>query len=194
MTPYASRSAAPRPNIEPPPGTLARYCDENGRGHGRDETADRQVTRLLIPITANPASRRAISYALAQQAAGEAVEVLLLNIGEPIDQWQVLRSWTRRQVDAFQQASAQAFIDDASAPLLQQDITCRGFFRQGPIVQTILDFADENDCTAIVVPAPATGWRRLVTHGIVEVLLKRARDLPIIAVDEAGRAHPARNI
>ena len=189
MTPHAPRSPEFRPDREPPPGTFARYREEGGH----DETVGGQVTRLLIPITANPASRRAVSYALARQAAGEAVEVLLLNVGEPIDQWQVLRSWTRRQVDEFQQASAQAFIDEASAPLLQSGVSCRGFYRQGAIVQTILDFAQETGCTAIVVPAPAKGWRQLVTHGIVEVLLKRARSIPIITVDDEGSASPSGN-
>lgn len=187
MTPHASRSSASLTDMKAPPGLLAGCSNEGETG----ESASGQTTRLLIPINASPASRWGISYALARQAAGEDVEVVFLNVAEPIDQWQVLRSWTRRQADDFQLASAQAFIDDACAPLLRQDIACRGFFRQGPIVQTIIDFAHECGCAGIVVPLPANGWRRIMTRGIVEVLLKRERDIAVITVDAEGIAHPS---
>lgn len=43
------------------------------------------------------------------------------NVGEPVNQWQVLRFRTQQEVSQFQSESAQAFIEDAATFSLNQE-------------------------------------------------------------------------
>ena len=82
--------------------------------------------RLLLPICACEESRWGIGYARQLQRAGQPVEAILLNVGEIVTQWQVLRFRTQQEVAQFQAERAQAFIDEASAPLAAENIPRRG--------------------------------------------------------------------
>lgn len=164
-----SPNAQPAPAARPSTGPRATPC------------------RLLLPVNADDASRHALAYALRRHADGDAVEVVLLHVAEPVTQWQVLRFRTPAEVDAFQAARAQAFLDAASQPLVQAGISCRGFFRQGPVVASILDLADELACDEIVLPLPESGWLRLLGRDTVRVIRQRQRGVPVITVDREGR-------
>lgn len=64
-----------------------------------DHTATNvRVLRILAPINANDDSRWGVRYALRRRREGKKVEVILLNVGEPVDQWQVLRFRTQREI------------------------------------------------------------------------------------------------
>lgn len=135
--------------------------------------------RLMIPVNADNESRRGVQTALQRQRAGEAVEVVLLHVAEPVTAWQVLRSMTRAEVAAFQAQSAAAFLVDAARPLVAAQIPCRTLFLSGSVVQTILDSAAANDCDEILLPAPATGWRKLFSRGVTAALHARARRVAV---------------
>ena len=74
-----SASAAPRTEISSRPNTSAIPPD----------------APALLPINANADSRWGVRYALQRQLEGTPVEVVLLNVGEFVTQWQVLRFRTR---------------------------------------------------------------------------------------------------
>ncbi|MFA7322556.1 MAG: hypothetical protein WC000_13915, partial [Dokdonella sp.] len=86
--------------------------------------SDVEVLRLLVPINANEDSRWSIRYALRRQQESRAVEVILLNVGEPITEWEVLRFRTQQEISRFQEESAQRFIGEATAPLMTANIPC----------------------------------------------------------------------
>ena len=124
----------------------------------KDQTgvAQRRL-RLLVPINANEDSRWGVTYALRQHDEGRDVEVCFLNVGEVITQWQVLRFRTQIEIAKFQAERAEAFIEEAAQPLAAKHILYRGFFKQGDIVFSILDTAEELECDEIVMPLPPTG-------------------------------------
>lgn len=73
--------------------------------------------RLLLPICACEESRWGIGYARQLQRAGQPVEAILLNVGEPVRNLHVLRFRTQQEIEAFQASRAQCFIDEANRQL-----------------------------------------------------------------------------
>lgn len=151
--------------------------------HGADQS---KPLRLLVPINANASSRWGVRYAVQRRLEGSAVEVVLLNVGEIVTQWQVLRFRTQQEVAQFQSERAQAFIDDAGALLAAENIPYRGLFKQGDIVFSILDAAEELDCDEIALPAPQPGLANLFARDIVAEVRRHQSDIPVIVVDSDG--------
>lgn len=145
-----------------------------------------KALRILIPINANEESRWGVEYALNRHRDGNNVEVILLNVGEPITQWEVLRFRTQQEIAQFQSERAQAFVDEAAIPLVAMQIPCRGLFKQGNLVFSILDTAEELDCDEIAMPAPKRGLSRYFSRGIVDAVKCRRRDVAVTLVNSEG--------
>jgi hypothetical protein len=150
------------------------------------DQADSQIRRLLVPINATEESRWGIRYALRKHRQGKPVEVILLNIGEPVTQWQVLRFRTQQEVAEFQALRAQSFIADASTALAAENVPWRGLFKQGERVFSILDAAEELDCHEIVMPAPKQGLSTIFFDGVVAAVREEQRDIPVVVVNSEG--------
>lgn len=142
--------------------------------------------RLLVPINANDDSRWGAAYALRRHEAGDEVEVCFLNVGEIITQWQVLRFRTQAEIGAFQAERADAFIEEASQALRDAGIQCRGYFKRGDIVFSILDTAEELQCDEIVLPLPHAGWGALLSRDLVAAIARGRRSVDVVMVDHAG--------
>lgn len=151
-----------------------------------DSGGDKKLLRILVPINANEDSRRGVQYALRQKRAGREVEVILLHVGEPITQWQVLRFRTQQEIAQFQAERAQAFIEEASAALAAAGVPCRGLFRQGDVVFSILDTAEETECDEIAMPPPNKGLSSVFSRDLALAVRRRRRDIPVIAVSDNG--------
>ncbi|MEF8699462.1 MAG: universal stress protein [Candidatus Accumulibacter sp. UW26] len=147
---------------------------------------DADVVRILLPIDACDDSRWGIRYAIRRHRAGQRVEVILLNVGELISQWQVLRFYTEQELSRFQASSSKALIEDAAKPLREANIPCRGVFKQGEVAFAILDAAEELDCHEIAMPAPMTAWWNPFSSGVLLTVVKRQRSIPVFLVDRDG--------
>ena len=148
-------------------------------------TTDRPL-RLLLPIDALDDSRWGIEYALRRQSEGARVEAILLNVGEPIAQWEVLRFRTQQEIAGFQSERAEQFIADTRQRLDARGIACRGVFKQGELVATIIDTAEQLDCDEIVMSAPRTFLGGVFSRGIVKALRRRRPSVPLVLVDRQG--------
>lgn len=155
----------------------------------KDQTgvAQRRL-RLLLPITANEDSRWGVTHALHLHDEGRDVEVCFLNVGEVITQWQVLQFRTQVEIAKFQAERAEAFIEEASQPLAEKHILYRGIFKQGDIVFSILDTAEELECDEIVMPLPHTGLLSVFSRDIVAAVKRQQRDVPVVAINCNGIA------
>lgn len=151
-----------------------------------DRIAAIRPLRILVPINANDDSRWGVAYAQQLHAEGRAVEVCLLNVGEPIAQWEVLRFRTQAEITRFQSERAQAFLEEASRPLVAQDIPCRAFYRQGQVVFSILDAAEELECDEIIMPNTGDGLAGFFSKGIVEAVQRKSRNASVVLVEKSG--------
>ena len=170
-------------------GLLQTHCSSPGVGDmsGCETTnSSTRIRRLLVPINALEDSRWGVQYALRLHQEGIQVEVILLNVGEPITQWQVLRFRTQQEIAQFQSERAQAFIEEASQPLDAAGIQCRGVFRQGELVFSILDVAEALDCDEIIMPTPCRGILDFFSCDTVSAVRKQQRGIPVVIVDSQG--------
>ena len=160
---------------------------ESGSMHrnSRNEPAARK-RRLLLPINACEESRWGLNYARQLHESGTPVEAILLNVGEPVTQWQVLRFRTQQEIAEFQSARAQTFIDDASEQFQGVGIPWRGVYRQGEVVFSILDAAEELDCDEVVMPAQASGLCALFSRSKADAVRRQQRHVPVVLIDRQG--------
>jgi len=155
----------------------------------REATSDSsRFLRILVPINANDDSRWGVEYALRRHRQGDRLEVVLLNVGEPITQWEVLRFRTEQEIAQFQSARAQAFIEEASQRLMAQDIPWRGLFKQGKLAFAILDTAEELECDEIVMPAATTWMPSLFSSAVASAVARAQRSVPVVLVNAGGAA------
>jgi nucleotide-binding universal stress UspA family protein len=175
---------ARRPHAEPAGQAPGHYRPSLGHDIAVDAVP---MLKLLVPINAREDSRWALRYAAQRRRAGAHVDVVLLNVGEPITQWEVLRFRTQPEITQFQSERAQAFIDEASTTLHELGIPVRGVFRQGGIVFSILDVAEELACDEIVMPREAGALAAFFGGDIVAEVRRRQRGVPLVTVDADGR-------
>ena len=142
--------------------------------------------RLLLPIDALDDSRWGIEYVLRCQRQGERVEATLLNVGEPISQWEVLRFRTQQEIADFQSERAAQFIADGRRRLDEYGVACHGVFKQGELVATIIDTAEQLGCDEIVMSAPRGLLGGLFSRGVVAAIRRRRPSVPLVVVDREG--------
>jgi hypothetical protein len=186
MTPSSEKSSAVLMQGRIPSGHFT--SGELNMEHHDDKGIAGQPLRLLIPITAAENSRWGVQYALRLKEQGRRIEVIFLNVGEIITDWQVLRFRTQAEMARFQSERAQSFIDEASSPLLAHDIPFRGLFKRGDPVFCILDTAEELDCQQIIMPPPSGGVCGIFSKNVTGILMKKTHAARIITVDQDGRS------
>ena len=141
--------------------------------------------RLLIPVKRPGDARQAISYAISRCTDGGSVEVALLHVESVAARWPVGDG--ERSVQAVAQQASAALFARASQMLERCQIEFAVYVRSGPVVFSILDAAEELDCSEIVVPAPARPLARLWSQRVVDALLAGQRSIPVVTVDKRGR-------
>lgn len=186
-----TRSTSPNPNPRRPAGRQASHSERRQAMEATHEPeTGKEVLRLLVPVTAEDDSRWGVAYALRRHADRQQVDVCLLNVGEFIDQWEVLRYRTQAEIAAFQLDRAEGFFDEAAEPLRERGIPWRGIFRRGKIVFTILDAAEELGCHEIVMPRSDAGLFGILSRRVVSSVVRRRRNIPVILVDRDGTPGP----
>ena len=136
---------------------------------------DRHTLRLLVPVKGPAGASQAIGYAISRSAGGGRVEVALLHV---------------EAVPRPGQQGVGALFVRARRMLERRDIDCCAYVRSGPVVFSILDAAEELDCSEIVVPAPARPLARLWSHRVVDALLAGQRSIPVVTVNQRGTRQP----
>ena len=158
----------------------------DGLGGRAGATADVALRRLLLPIDATERSRWGIRHVLARHHAGEALDVALLFVGEPVTDWQVLRFRTHAEIARFQAERARCFLEEAAQPLAGHGIPCRTLFREGEVVFEILDAAEQLNCSEIILPKPPPRLLKLLSADVVRAVLRHRRSAPVVIVDKYG--------
>ena len=137
------------------------------------------LRKILFANEGSPAADRALLY-VEHLARLESAEVVVVHVFEvpgryaAIDAYEDLRA-------SFDRA-AWAVVDDAVAELEKGDVRARGLVREGPAAQIILQVADEESASLIVMGTrgPSSAAELLLGSVSAEVL-RRAR-CPVMAV------------
>jgi nucleotide-binding universal stress UspA family protein len=116
--------------------------------------------KILIPVDGSSYSDRAVSHVIdVIQAvdAREPIEVLLLNVREPVDAWEVRRFLPTSEIEAMQESEGGDAMRSARALLDAAKIHYTPEVLIGPVAETIARFANENDCHLIVMGTRGLG-------------------------------------
>lgn len=107
--------------------------------------------RFLLPVDGSQHSLRAVEYLIRLARCREALQVLLLNVREAVDTWEVRHFLVEEEIEKLQHAEAEADLRDARALLDAAGIAYEVRVLQGPVAETIAHFADEAGCDQIVM-------------------------------------------
>lgn len=140
--------------------------------------------RLLIPVKYGKDARQSIAYAIRCRAEGQDVSVCLLHVEESLSGASVERFWSWQS--PFGKTRQRKMFTTVMGFLSGPDIEVAAYVRQGAVVFSILDAAEELDCHEIVIPAPASGVLRWLSGHVVTALLTRQRSVQVILARRDG--------
>lgn len=143
--------------------------------------------RLLVPVDATADWRNAIQYVRARIREGRHVDVRLLHVTEPVEDWQSLRFPAEQEIADHQAGRGELLLQEAAKAFASAGATQRSYCRQGDFVFQILDLAEELSCDAIVLPMPPALWRALGIGRVARSVRRRERAIPVVTVDRAGK-------
>ena len=144
------------------------------------------AVKLLISIDGSERARWGLHYARARARRGEELSVDLLFVAEPIQNWQVLRFWSRRQVAGFQSERGHFLLDDAERYLRDAGIPVQSHFCEGDAAYQILDAAQTLHSQEIVLPEHEGGWIYRLDRNIAKEIQGRLPPVRLVVVDENG--------
>lgn len=148
--------------------------------------------RVLIPINADTDSQNGVQYALRRQREGHGVYVALLNVGEPLGGFKHLRFRTQEEINRVQTRQAVSFFETAATPLEAAGLDYCCLFKEGDVVFSILDAAEQLECDEIAMPLPKPWWWSFLSREIVPLVVLNRRHIPVVTVDGDGVPRPSR--
>jgi hypothetical protein len=140
--------------------------------------------RILIPIDASENSYWCIRYAIELSKRNVPLEVLLLFIAEPVKNWEVLRFHTESEIREHFHQRSEVFLSEAANLLKVSGIACSTYFREADPIQGIVEFAEEKNCSEIVVPD--TALFGLVPYGLASRLPSKSTSVAVTRVNHDG--------
>jgi nucleotide-binding universal stress UspA family protein len=133
------------------------------------------MLKLLVPVSHSTRSLQAVRHAAFLYNEGCASEVVLINVLPPLG---TLR--------ANEESYAEATFSRAKRILEDAGVKYSVEVREGPLVPTIADCAEQHDCDEIVVTAPRRDLfhavARLVHRSVLDRLVSVSR-VPVTAVN-----------
>lgn len=142
------------------------------------------MQRLLVPIKKPGDASQSIAYAIRRRAEGVRVQVAMLHV-EALVAPSSIRGDGQYIHARTRPSTGDVFF--AGVRMLEGlDIEFSTYIRSGPVVFSILDAAEQLDCSEIVVPVPGGLRLRLLSRNTVTNLLAWQRSIPVVAVNKRG--------
>lgn len=137
-----------------------------------------QIKKIMIPLDGSPLSERPLIPA-SKLAKASGATLLLLRIQEPSSL--KFDEELKDQVAQFKDDTAQKYLNDVAKKDILQDVQREILTVKGPVAETIIDSAAENDVDLIVMSSHGrSGISRWVYGSIAEKVLRHAPCATII--------------
>jgi nucleotide-binding universal stress UspA family protein len=135
--------------------------------------------KIMFANEGSPAADRALLY-VEHLARLENAEVVVVHVFEVPERYAATEAYD--ELHASFEKAAWAVVDDAVEELAKGDVLSRGVVREGPTAQAILQLADEENASLIILGTrgPSSAAELLLGSVSTEVL-RRAR-CPVMAV------------
>jgi nucleotide-binding universal stress UspA family protein len=139
------------------------------------------MLKLLVPIDGSVHAQRAVRYALGLCAGGVAVEIFLLNVQEPIVDWEVRRFLREDEIEQMLTAKANAVLDAAGA-VGEAGCTVHRLVYIGNTAQGIAEQAQTLGCDQIIMGTRGMGALHGMLLGAVSTKVLHLVDIPVTLV------------
>lgn len=140
------------------------------------------MEKILLPVDGSANSDRAVQYAIRLAKAVPSLGIHLLNAQEPVDAWEVRRFMPAAEIEAMQVSKGGDALGSARALLDAAGVSYHPEVRVGPVPQTIVAYAGEFGCDAIIMGTRGQGAVESALMGSVSTEVVRLSDVPVTLV------------
>lgn len=140
------------------------------------------MRKALVPVDGSSNSDRAVRHVVALAEINPALEVVLLNVQTPVDDWEVRSFLKKEEIEAMEESrggdalqSARALLDAAKVRYTPQVLI-------GPVAETIARTALEQNCDGIVMGTRGLGAAAGAVLGSVTAQVVHLADVPVTLI------------
>lgn len=140
------------------------------------------MLKALVPVDGSENSNRAIKHVIGLIQGREPMEVLLLNVEEPIKAWEIRKFMTDEEVELMQYARGEEQLQAAKSLLDKEGISYRTEVVIGEIAETICRIARERGFDKIVMGTRGLGAIQNLLLGSIATKVIHLSDVPVTLV------------
>ena len=107
------------------------------------------MLKFLIPFDGSEPAQRAVVHVIRIARLGGEPRVLVLNVREPADSWQIRSFLNQEEIAQMQQSEGEADLRRARELLDEAGVAYRTLVAAGPIAQTIAEVAEREEPLAV---------------------------------------------
>ncbi len=142
--------------------------------------------KLLLPVDGSEVSRKAVRVALQLLQRGLSAEIVLANVQEPANLYEMMTAPDPLVLERVSQAAGTDILEPAKAILTAANIPFEAEVASGDPANTIIDISERYGCDMIIMGARGTSALRSALLGSVsnEVLHSARVPVMIVKADE----------
>lgn len=140
------------------------------------------MLKALVAVDGSISSDRAVKHVITLVHACPSMEILLLNIQEPIEDWQVRRFLKPEEINAIGEAKGGDALKSARTMLDAAKVRYTPSVLTGPVAETIARVAREQGCDNIVMGTRGLGGVESLVLGSVSTKVIHLVEVPVTLV------------
>lgn len=140
------------------------------------------MRKALVPVDGSSNSDRAVRHVAALAEINPAMEIVLLNVQPPADDWEVRSFLKKEEIEAMEESRGGDALQSARALLDAAGVRHTPKVLIGPIAETIARTALEQNCDGIVMGTRGLGAVAGALLGSVTSRVIHLCDVPVTLV------------
>lgn len=140
------------------------------------------MLKLLVPVDGSEHARRALRYALTLYGGKCPLEFHLLNVQEPIIDWEVRRFLREEEIERMLSEKANVILDEAEQRVIEHGCQAFRHVSIGDVAQGIADLAGETGCNQIVMGTRGMTAFKGLLLGSVSTKVLHLVEIPVTLV------------
>lgn len=140
------------------------------------------MRKALVPVDGSRNSDRAVKYVIALRQSCPSMEVVLLNVQEPVDSWEVRSFLKPEEIDALAEGKGGDALKSARVLLDAAGVRYTPSVMVGPVAETIAKTALEQGCDGIVMGTRGLGEVESLVLGSVTTKVIHLAEVPVTLV------------
>lgn len=138
--------------------------------------------KILLPVDGSEVSLKAVRMALDMKRQGLAVELVLANVQEPANLYEMMTAPDPEVLERVSQAAGEDTMAPAAALIKTAGVAFESEVGGGDPAHTIIDIAERYRCDLIVMGARGTSALRSALLGSVSNEVLHAASVPVMIV------------